>query len=499
MDVFDMRYMKRIRLTLRCIGGWPNHMFEDVPASKLSVISRYGYTCLLCTLCCFAIVAQITYLRKNMETLKFIDLGQTYLTILMSFVYLHRHEGENSSNAVFKAREQGSDDEAEGDDHALYDDKGGESLVDAVYQVPWECMDTGNRRTVLILLQIVQQTLSVKACGMVPVGVQTMLATYNRVNKLCEMATIIQHIQLFTSALMFNIGPIYSNYKSGMFSSDEPVNGTFEHSVSYALPFAQNNKAWYTVICLYNFYVSYNVGCMFCCHDLLICLIVFHIWGHLNIFEHNLNFFPRPNTDDARTVPLRYSYEENKQVAQRLQDIVKYYIIIKEFLANTSSAYSVTLCVYYGFHLVSDCVLLLECSTLDPGAVATYGLLTLVVYQQLIQLSTDPLVNAVYGLPWECMDNSNRRTVLILLQTVQQSLALKACNMGESLVDAVYQVPWECMDTGNRRTVLILLQIVQQTLSVKACGMVPVGVQTMLAILKGSFSYFLMLRTFAAN
>ncbi|KAI8423859.1 hypothetical protein MSG28_012863 [Choristoneura fumiferana] len=463
MDVFDMRYMKRIRLTLRCIGGWPNHMFEDVPASKLSVISRYGYTCLLCTLCCFAIVAQITYLRKNMETLKFIDLGQTYLTILMSFVYL------------------------------------GESLVDAVYQVPWECMDTGNRRTVLILLQIVQQTLSVKACGMVPVGVQTMLATYNRVNKLCEMATIIQHIQLFTSALMFNIGPIYSNYKSGMFSSDEPVNGTFEHSVSYALPFAQNNKAWYTVICLYNFYVSYNVGCMFCCHDLLICLIVFHIWGHLNIFEHNLNFFPRPNTDDARTVPLRYSYEENKQVAQRLQDIVKYYIIIKEFLANTSSAYSVTLCVYYGFHLVSDCVLLLECSTLDPGAVATYGLLTLVVYQQLIQLSTDPLVNAVYGLPWECMDNSNRRTVLILLQTVQQSLALKACNMGESLVDAVYQVPWECMDTGNRRTVLILLQIVQQTLSVKACGMVPVGVQTMLAILKGSFSYFLMLRTFAAN
>ncbi|KAI8423856.1 hypothetical protein MSG28_012862 [Choristoneura fumiferana] len=113
-----------------------------------------------------------------------------------------------------------------------------------------------------------------------------------------------------------------------------------------------------------------------------------------------------PNTDDARTVPLRYSYEENKQVAQRLQDIVKYYIMIKEFLANTSSAYSVTLCVYYGFHLVSDCVLLLECSTL-----------------------TDPLVNAVYGLPWECMDNSNRRTVLILLQTVQQSLALKACNM----------------------------------------------------------------------
>ncbi|XP_073961126.1 uncharacterized protein isoform X2 [Choristoneura fumiferana] len=347
-------------------------------------------------------VAQVTYLFKNKGILKFIYLGQTCITLLMSCVFCQRTTLPMLTTY-----------------HGI--------LKDFISKFHL----THHKHTS-----------------------EFSLHTYNRVNKLCEMATIIQHIQLFTSALMFNIGPIYSNYKSGMFSSDEPVNGTFEHSVSYALPFAQNNKAWYTVICLYNFYVSYNVGCMFCCHDLLICLIVFHIWGHLNIFEHNLNFFPRPNTDDARTVPLRYSYEENKQVAQRLQDIVKYYIIIKEFLANTSSAYSVTLCVYYGFHLVSDCVLLLECSTLDPGAVATYGLLTLVVYQQLIQLSvifelisskTDPLVNAVYGLPWECMDNSNRRTVLILLQTVQQSLALKACNMVPVGVQTMQaQIKWMC-------------------------------------------------------
>ncbi|KAI8423858.1 hypothetical protein MSG28_012863 [Choristoneura fumiferana] len=336
MDVFDMRYMKRIRLTLRCIGGWPNHMFEDVPASKLSVISRYGYTCLLCTLCCFAIVAQITYLRKNMETLKFIDLGQTYLTILMSFVYL------------------------------------GESLVDAVYQVPWECMDTGNRRTVLILLQIVQQTLSVKACGMVPVGVQTMLATYNRVNKLCEMATIIQHIQLFTSALMFNIGPIYSNYKSGMFSSDEPVNA---------------NK-----------------------------MDVFDMryMKRIRLTLRCIGGWPNHMFED---VP-----------ASKLSVISRY-------------GYTCLLCTLCCFAIVAQITYL----------------------------------------------RKNMETLKFIdLGQTYLTILMSFVYLGESLVDAVYQVPWECMDTGNRRTVLILLQIVQQTLSVKACGMVPVGVQTMLACMAKS-------------
>ncbi|XP_073961127.1 uncharacterized protein [Choristoneura fumiferana] len=53
------------------------------------------------------------------------------------------------------------------------------------------------------------------------------------------------------------------------------------------------------------------------------------------------------------------------------------------------------------------------------------------------------------------------------------------------------------MDNSNRRTVLILLQTVQQSLALKACNMVPVGVQTMQAVIKASFSYFMMLRTFA--
>lgn len=87
MDVFDLRYMKRIRFSLRWNGAWPSHVFEG-SSSKSSVISRYAYSCFLCTICCFATVAQIMYVKKNIGTVKFIDLGQTYLTILMSIVYI---------------------------------------------------------------------------------------------------------------------------------------------------------------------------------------------------------------------------------------------------------------------------------------------------------------------------------------------------------------------------------------------------------------------------
>lgn len=152
----------------------------------------------------------------------------------------------------------------------------------------------------------------------------------NRVHKYCEIAAIIQLLQASIAPFMFNIVPIYSNYKKGMFSSEKPENGTFEHSVAYALPFEHNNEFWYTIICLYNFFVSFNLSNVFCCHDLLICLIVFHIWGHLDIFENNLNTFPKPSPESNGVVPLRYSYEENKLVAQRLKETVQYYIMIKE-------------------------------------------------------------------------------------------------------------------------------------------------------------------------
>ncbi|GBP37560.1 hypothetical protein EVAR_34595_1 [Eumeta japonica] len=50
-----------------------------------------------------------------------------------------------------------------------------EKLIDAVYAVPWECMDVPNRRAVLMLLRRVQTPIRISALGIADVGVQTML------------------------------------------------------------------------------------------------------------------------------------------------------------------------------------------------------------------------------------------------------------------------------------------------------------------------------------
>ncbi|KAI8423857.1 hypothetical protein MSG28_012863 [Choristoneura fumiferana] len=316
--------MKRIRFTLRSISAWPNHVFEDLPATKLSIISRYGYTSFLGILCCFSIVAQTTYMMKNMGKLGFIDLGQTCLNILMCLVYIQR------TSLPIQTGYQAGIKEFASKFHLIY------------YKNKTDYSAKINKK----------------------------------VTKYCEIAVIVQHVQIYMVSFMYNLAPLYSNFNAGMFSSDKPINSTYVHSVSYVLPFDYNNEIGYIIVCLYNFYVSYNLATLFSGHDHLVCVFVFHIWGHLKIFEHDLNYFPRPSLAvKAKAVPLRYTKQESKEVAKKLKEMIEYYVMIKD----------------------------------------------------------------------------NRRTVLILLQIVQQSLALKACNM------------------------------------------VPVG------IVKASFSYFLMLRTFASK
>ncbi|GBP51329.1 hypothetical protein EVAR_34115_1 [Eumeta japonica] len=55
-----------------------------------------------------------------------------------------------------------------------------EKLIDAVYAVPWECMDVPNRRALLMLLRRVQTPIRISALGLADVGVQTMLGEINR-------------------------------------------------------------------------------------------------------------------------------------------------------------------------------------------------------------------------------------------------------------------------------------------------------------------------------
>ncbi|GBP37641.1 hypothetical protein EVAR_34678_1 [Eumeta japonica] len=66
----------------------------------------------------------------------------------------------------------------------------------------------------------------------------------------------------------------------------------------------------------------------------------------------------------------------------------------------------------------------------------------------------------------------------------------------EKLINAVYAVPWECMDVPNRRALLMLLRRVQTPIRISALGLADVGVQTMLGILKATFSYYTFFSSF---
>ena len=71
--------------------------------------------------------------------------------------------------------------------------------------------------------------------------------------------------------------------------------------------------------------------------DLLLSLMVFNVWGHLNILLHDLETFPLPankdivSTDDGKAVSAEmYSEEELKLISQKLKQCIDYHRLIAE-------------------------------------------------------------------------------------------------------------------------------------------------------------------------
>ncbi|CAB3259079.1 unnamed protein product [Arctia plantaginis] len=87
-----------------------------------------------------------------------------------------------------------------------------------------------------------------------------------------------------------------------------------------------------------------------------------------------------------------------------------------------SDAFGLALLFYYMFHQISGCLLLLECSQMTAEALAKYLPLTIIMFQQLIQMSIifesigvmcEKLKDAVYCLPWEYMDTDIENIFLL--------------------------------------------------------------------------------------
>nr|WOZ03813.1 odorant receptor OR44 [Phauda flammans] len=290
---------------------------------------------------------------------------------------------------------------------------------------------------------------------------------YNKISKVSfYFALYLMSIMMF-GLILFNLSPMYNNYKMGLFSNSIQDNATLEFSVYYSFPSFKPLKRFYACT-LYNYILSFVCAVSVCGMDLYLSMMVFQVIGHIEILRYNLENMERPKK--KRLCMIRnigvmldiYDINENKSVNIMLNQCTDHHRFIVSVTDEMSDFFGPTLAFYYLFHLVSGCLLLLECSRGDPDALARYLPLTIIIFGQLMQIS---IVFEVVG------------------------------HVSEKLIDSVYLVPWECMNVENQKKVCFILNRVQRTIHVTAMGITPVGVQTMAGILKTSFSYFMFLRT----
>nr|AGS41442.1 olfactory receptor 3 [Agrotis segetum] len=413
----DYTYMRALRLVLRIISGWPGKALGE----KTLRIEGWGHAYYNTILSLIYLVLGIAYLKKNRHKYEFLELGQLYIVLLM--------------NALCQSR---------------------------AFTL---CLSQKYRVVAKNFIQNIH-LFHFKEKSEFAMGIHVF------VHKLSFFSTVYLTSMLIIAACMFNLIPMHANYSSGKFSDLQ--NRTYEQAINCLYPWNyETSLAGYIVANLSGWYGTFLCGSSVSMFDLFLCLMIYNLWGHFNILIHNLEHFPRPAAEvvdiagearsGMRIGSEMYSQTELNQVAILLKESIQYHKLIVDFTNDMSDAFGMALFVYYTFHQITGCLLLLECSTMTVAALTRYVPLTLIMFGELILLS-------------------------IIFETIG--------TMSEKLKDAVYKVPWEYMDTKNRRTALIFLIKVQEPIHVKAGGLVDVGVTTMASILKTSFSYFAFLRTF---
>uniref|UniRef100_A0A2A4K9S9 Odorant receptor n=1 Tax=Heliothis virescens TaxID=7102 RepID=A0A2A4K9S9_HELVI len=294
---------------------------------------------------------------------------------------------------------------------------------------------------------------------------------HKQVHKISHLFTLYLTGQMIAGLSLFNLTPMYNNFSAGKYKKGGLKNSTFEHSLYYSYPFnVSSDVRGYIVSNICDWIISYLCSTWFCTLDLFLSIMVFHVWGHFKILLHDLDHFPRPanlttfklDNSNITLTSEKFSSIELGQVSEKLKKCIEYHRKIVSFTDEMSNVFGPMLFVYYGFHQTSGCLLLLECSQMTVAALVRYLPLTIILFQQLIQLS-------------------------IIFELVG--------SVSDKLKDAVYGLPWESMDIKNKKTVSIFLMNVQEPVHVKALGLAEVGVTSMTAILKTSMSYFTFLRS----
>nr|WCC57415.1 odorant receptor 15 [Papilio glaucus] len=423
----DLNYMKLVRFSFSLIDFWPHR--EMKTKNPVPLANNKFLFCLIL----FVVVAELIYMKNNVGVLSFLVLGHTYITGLITFLCLFR------------------------------------------LTLPWI---KGYRQLIIDFIENIH-VFHYKDES------EYSMKTYNKIYNFSVCFTIFLHVQMYSGVLLFNITPLHNNIRAGLLKEKVSPNDTIdiELSIYYDLPFdSQTNLTAYFLVFIFNLYVSLINTLVLCINELFISLIAIHLWGHFKILEYNLINFPKPkitiktNSTLIGEKNISYSEEESIMVKKLLIENVNRHRMATNFLSKSVNVFGPTMCLYYAFQQISECIILCEICKLEAEALGKYGILTLVLFQQLIEIS----------VVYEIMSS--------MASTLTQYITYES---NGKIINAVYSLPWECMTLENQKLVLFFLKNVQVPFNLKALSMVPIGAQTMVAILKTSFSYFIMLRAIA--
>nr|AST36246.1 putative odorant receptor OR2.2 [Hedya nubiferana] len=402
------RYMKQTKILMTEVASWPYKVFGDMKSDAR--ISKYNIALILLGICLPFLSGG--HLYTHADTMNFNDMGNSIIIIFLDFIFLQR-------------------------------------LVLARTDKFFNLMKLFINKFHLIYFKN-RSAYAEKV--------------FHRIHLISGVFTMYIFVLLHFGILVYNLIPVYGNYKNGMFGSNRPTNSTFGHSAYYYVPkdYFYITEAGYVILAIINLYLSLIIAGMLTNFDLVVYLIVFQIWGHLKVLKHDLYSFPRPKVRENDVDNGMYTPEENFYIRKLLSDNIEHHQLIIKFVDECSYVLGEYLFMFYANIQVISCLLLLEMASMTAGVIAKFAALFLAIFISLIQCS-------------------------VLFELVNTK--------SMELENAVYQLPWECMDVNNRKTVIFFLYRCQTPLSIKAGKIIPVGVTTMLAVLKTSCSYFMLLQT----
>ncbi|CAH0664096.1 unnamed protein product [Spodoptera exigua] len=165
----DYLYVKLLRMSLRIIASWPHKELGEKDPVILNTFLKYFY--LAATSACQ--FGSYLYLRTYNDELTMMEAGHSYLMIMMTFIDITAPVLMRYLPLTIVCTQQLIQ------LSVIFELIGTESekLLNAVYSVPWECMDTSTRKFVSFFLMNVREPIHVKALGIANVGVTTMAAS----------------------------------------------------------------------------------------------------------------------------------------------------------------------------------------------------------------------------------------------------------------------------------------------------------------------------------